>query len=38
MECVEPGKKISVTLWYGKAEFATEKSSEKESRAKVDLH
>ena len=37
LECVEPGKKFSVTIWYGKAEFATEKDSEKESRTKVDL-
>ena len=37
LECVKPGKKFSVTIWYGKAENTTEKDSEKESRTKVDL-
>ena len=29
LESVEPGKKFSETIWYGKAENTTEKDSEK---------
>ena len=29
LESVEPGKKFSETIWYGKAENTTENNSEK---------